>query len=77
MINNKTETHYFSHFKPKDSKYDLKCFATGVTATHGMINFTKAKRRDLDYNPRYDLTFIFVDCDCDENKIKLKNVSIK
>lgn len=69
--NNKTETHYFSHFKPKDPKYDIKCFSTGVTDPRGMINSTKAKRKDLDYDSRYDLTFIFIDCDCNENKRKL------
>ena len=68
--NNKTETHYFSHFRPKDNRYDLKCFSCGVTDPQGMINSAKAKRKDLDYNPKYDLTFVFVDCDGDEDKRK-------
>ena len=66
--NNKTEMNYFSHFKPKDEKYILKCLSCGVTDPAGMINSIKNKRRDFDYNSREDLTFIFVDEDC--NKVK-------
>lgn len=66
--NNKTETNYFSHFKPTDDKYILKCISSGVTDPQGMVNSIKKKRKDFDYNYREDLTFIFMDVDCDENK---------
>ncbi len=36
--NNKTEMNYFSHFKPKDDRYILKCLSCGVTDPVGMIN---------------------------------------
>ena len=66
--NNKTETNYFSHFKPTDDRYILKCISSGVTDPLGIINSIKKKRKDLDYNSREDLTFIFVDDDCDCEK---------
>lgn len=66
--NNKTETNYFSHFKPVDDRYILKCISCGVTDPVNMINSIKKKRKDLDYNYREDLTFIFVDEDCDKAK---------
>ena len=67
---NKTETNYFSHFKPTDDRYILKCISSGVTDPLGIINSIKKKRKDLDYNSREDLTFIFVDDDCDYKKRK-------
>lgn len=66
--NNKTETNYFSHFKPTDDRYILKCISCGVTDPVNMISSIKKKRKDLDYNAREDLTFIFVDEDCDSTK---------
>ena len=36
-----------------------------------MINSIKNKRKDLDYNSREDLTFIFIDDDCNEEKRKI------
>lgn len=66
--NNKTETNYFSHFKPIDDRYILKCISCGVTDPVNMINSIKKKRKDLDYNAREDLTFVFVDEDCDHTK---------
>lgn len=69
--NNKTETNYFSHFKPVDDRYILKCISCGVTDPRGMINSIKSKRKDLDYNSREDLTFIFIDDDCNEEKRKI------
>ena len=69
--NNKTETNYFSHFKPIDDRYILKCISCGVTDPRGMINSIKNKRKDLDYNSREDLTFIFIDDDCNEEKRKI------
>lgn len=69
--NNKTETNYFSHFKPADDRYILKCISCGVTDPRGMINSIKSKRKDLDYNSREDLTFIFIDDDCNEEKRKI------
>lgn len=61
--NNKTESLYFSHYKPKDDDYILKTFSSGVTDPKGMINSTKNKRKQYDYNPNEDLTFIFMDGD--------------
>ena len=76
--NNKTEMNYFSHFKPKDDKYILKCLSCGVTEPAGMINSIKNKRKDFDYKSREDLTFVFVDEDCDETKrIKIDNIKKK
>lgn len=69
--NNKTESNYFSHFKPKNDDYILKMFSCGVTDPANMIKSAKAKRKDLDYNPKEDLTFLFVDCDCDMKKSNL------
>ena len=66
--NNKTEMNYFSHFKPKDDRFILKCLSCGVTDPSGMINSIKNKRKDFDYNCREDLTFIFMDEDCSETK---------
>ena len=61
----------FSHFKPTDDRYILKCISSGVTDPLGIINSIKKKRKDLDYNSREDLTFIFVDDDCDcEKRLK-------
>lgn len=76
--NNKTEMNYFSHFKPKDDRYILKCLSSGVTDPKGMIDSIKNKRKDYDYNSREDLTFIFMDEDCDEAKrIKIDNLEKK
>ena len=69
--NNKTETNYFSHFKPKDDRYILKPVSCGVTDPVNMLNSIKIKRKDFDYNSREDLTFLFVDADCDIKKEEL------
>ena len=66
--NNKTETNYFSHFKPVDDRYILKCMSCGVTDPVNMIKSIKSKRKDLDYDSKEDLTFIFVDEDCNKAK---------
>lgn len=66
--NNKTGTNYFSHFKPIDERYILKCISCGATDPRDMLNSIKKKRKDLDYNSREDLTFIFIDDDCDCKK---------
>lgn len=71
--NNKTETNYFSHFKPVDDRYILKCISCGVTDPVNMISSIKKKRKDLDYNSREDLTFVFVDEDCDSSKREIIN----
>ncbi len=68
--NNKTESNYFSHFKPKDSRYILKMFSCGKTDPQGMISSAKQKRKDYDYKSGEDLTFLFIDCDCNEEKKK-------
>ena len=76
--NNKTESNYFSHFKPVSDKYIIKPFSCGVTDPIGMIKSAKAKRKDYDYNSKEDLTFLFIDCDCDENKKELiKQLQLK
>lgn len=76
--NNKTESNYFSHFKPVSDKYIIKPFSCGVTDPVGMIKSVKNKRKDYDYNSKEDLTFLFVDCDCDESKIELiKELQLK
>jgi hypothetical protein len=69
--NNKTESNYFSHFKPKSDRYILKSFSCGVTDPRNMIKSAKEKRKDYDYKVKEDLTFLFVDCDCDKSKSKL------
>ena len=69
--NNKTESQYFFHFKPKDNNYLLKQFPTGMTDPKGMVSSTKIKRKAYDYNPKEDLTFIFMDSD---NPGKLKQI---
>ena len=69
--NNKTESNYFSHFKPKNENYIIKKVSCGVTDPANMVKSIKAKRSDYDYKPREDLTFLFVDCDCDPLKQKL------
>ena len=66
--NNKTETNYFSHFKPKSNDYIIKMFSCGVTDPVNMIRSAKTKRKDLDYNSKEDLTFLFIDCDCNKKK---------
>lgn len=68
--NNKTETNYFSHFKPKNDQYILKLISCGVTDIKNMISSIKSKRKDLDYNTRDDLTFLFVDADSDPKKLQ-------
>ena len=76
--NNKTETNYFSHLKPTNDRYILKCISSGVTDHLGIINSIKKKRKDLDYNSREDLTFIFVDDDCDcEKRKKIETLKTK
>ena len=69
--NNKTETNYFSHFKPIDDKFILKLVSCGVTDPVNMLKSIKNKRKDFDYNAREDLTFLFVDSDCDAKKREL------
>lgn len=66
--NNKTETNYFSHFKPKDNRYIFKFLSCGVTDPVNMLNSIKKKRKDYDYNAKEDITLLFVDLDCDESK---------
>lgn len=66
--NNKTETNYFSHFKPKDERYIFKFVSCGVTDPVNMLNSIKTKRKDYDYNAKEDITLLFIDLDCDENK---------
>jgi len=68
--NNKTEKMYFSHFKPSDDDYILKTFSSGVTDIKNMIDSTKAKRKEYDYHANEDITYIFVDADADNNKLK-------
>ena len=46
--NNKTESNYFSHFKPKNDRYILKSFSCGVTDPRNMIKSAKEKRKDYD-----------------------------
>ena len=75
--NNKTETRYFSHFKPKNNIYILKFISTGFTDPENMFNSIISKRKRFDYGSK-DLTYIFVDGDCDAEKInKLQNNSKK
>ena len=66
--NNKTESNYYSHFKPADPKYLLRPISCGKTDPQGMISSIKQKRKDYDYNSKEDLTFLFMDCDCNEEK---------
>ncbi len=68
--NNKTEKMYFSHFKPSDDDYILKTFSSGVTDIKNMIDSKKAKRKEYDYHANEDITYIFVDADADNNKLK-------
>ena len=69
--NNKTETNYFSHFKPKDTRYILKLVSCGVTDPVNMLKSIKNKRSDFDYNAKEDLTFLFVDIDSNREKDEL------
>lgn len=71
--NNKTESLYFSHFCAFDDEWIIHCFSSGVTDPKGMLLATKKKRKKLDYNPKEDLTFIFMDGDCDKKKKALIN----
>lgn len=66
--NNKTEYQYFSHFSAHSDQYIIKPFSSGVTDPKNMVSATKKKRKKLDYNPKEDLTFIFMDGDCDKKK---------
>ena len=76
--NNKTETNYFSHFEPKDSRYIFKFVSCGVTDPVNMLNSIKAKRKDYDYHASEDITLLFVDLDCDEaKKEKVKEIESK
>lgn len=68
--NNKTESNYFSHFKPRDDSFLLRCISCGNTDPLGMISSIKQKWKDYDYNAKEDVTYLFIDCDCDENKSK-------
>lgn len=72
--NNKTESLYFQHFRPKDDAYILKWFSSGVTDPKGIINSTKSKRRQYDYNSKEDLTFIFIDGDNSERYKQIKEL---
>lgn len=73
--NNKTESLYFSHFKPSDDNYILKTFSSGVTDPINMVKSTKNKRKKYDYNASEDITYIFIDGDDDSRKIELiKNI---
>lgn len=69
--NNKTETSYFSHFRPKDGNYILKHVSCGYTDPVNMIKFIKEKRKAFDYKPSEDKTFLFVDIDGNEEKLAL------
>lgn len=77
--NNKTEMNYFHNFEAPSKDSIIKCFSSGYTDLKNMIDSTKSKRSRYDYNPKEDLTFIFVDEDSisykkeyiDERRIKL------
>ena len=71
--NNKTEYQYFSHFSPANNDYIIKAFPFGVTDPKNMVSTVKRKRSRFDYHASEDLTYIFMDGDCDEKKIKLIN----
>lgn len=75
--NNKTESTYFTHFKPCNSDYILKWFSSGLTDPKGMINSTKNKRKQYDYNSNEDLTFIFIDGDNTERYQQIKELQKK
>ena len=59
--NNKTETNYFSHFKPYDSRYIFKFVSCGVTDPANMVSSIKTKRKEYDYNASEDITLLFID----------------
>ena len=69
--NNKTESIYFSNFKPVNQNFILKMFSSGVNDPKKMVESTKAKRKEYDYNAKEDLTFIFMDVDDDMEKLKI------
>jgi len=75
--NNKTETIYFSHFRPSDDSYILKRISSGVTDPEKMIRETKRKRKEYDYNANEDLTFIFIDGDSKNEKLGMVEDIIK
>ena len=75
--NNMTENLYFSHFKACDNSYIIKAFSSGATDIVNMIKSTKNKRKKYDYNPKEDLTFIFVDGDDNSSKVELIKTQIK
>ena len=66
--NNKTETLYFSHFKPFNDDYILKTISCGCTDLQNMITSIKQKRSAFDYKSNEDKTFLFVDVDCNLEK---------
>lgn len=68
--NNKTETIYFRHFKPKDGNFVLKTFSSGCTDIKNMINSSRRKASNLGFTSK-DYLYIFVDTDLDSKKIQL------
>ncbi len=69
--NNKTESIYFSNYQPSNESFILRMFSSGVNDPIKMIQSTKSKRKEYDYNAKEDLTFIFMDGDDDLEKIRL------
>lgn len=69
--NNKTETLYFSNFKPYNGDYIIKKVSCGCTDPVNMLKSIKSKRKAYDYNSRDDQTFLFVDTDGDSAKNQL------
>lgn len=75
--NNKTESLYFFHFKPKNDNFILKQFSTGMTDPIGMVKSTKIKRNQYDYNPKEDVTYIFMDGDNPKKLEEIKRLKDK
>lgn len=71
--NNKTEKQYFSHFEPYDDSFILKRLSAGVTDIQNMVKSAKEKRKEYDYHPTEDQTYIFVDADNDMQKMNKIN----
>lgn len=68
--NNKTETNYFKHFKPANDDFIIKHVSCGCTDPQNMLTSIKQKRKSYDYNTKEDKTFLFIDVDCKEEKMK-------
>lgn len=67
--NNMTESNYFHHFISTSDDYIIKSFSCGCTDLKNMIDSTKRKRKLLDYNPKEDKTYIFIDEDSNLDKM--------